>query len=48
MLCGFFRLTKLPAATTFWRYVNSLGLNQAHSFLKIMSPLREKKSGAGA
>ena len=26
MLCGFFRLTKLPVATTFWRYVDSLGI----------------------
>jgi hypothetical protein len=42
MLCGFFRLSKLPAATTFWRYVDSLGLNQANSFLKIMSMLRER------
>ena len=42
MLCGFFRLTKLPAASTFWRYVDSLGLNQAHSFLKIISTLRER------
>ena len=25
MLCGFFQLTKLPVATTFWRYVDSLG-----------------------
>ena len=42
MLCGFFRLTKLPAASTFWRYVNSLGINQCDSFLKIMSTLRER------
>jgi hypothetical protein len=42
MLCGFFRLTKLPAASTFWRYVDSLGINQSHSFLKIMSALRER------
>ena len=42
MLCGFFRLTKLPVATTFWRYVDSLGLNQALSFLKIISTLRER------
>ena len=34
MLCGFFRLTKLPVATTFWRYVDSLGMNQASSFFK--------------
>jgi hypothetical protein len=42
MLCGFFRLTPLPAASTFWRYVNSLGINQAKSFLKIMSIVRER------
>jgi hypothetical protein len=42
MLCGFFRLTKLPAASTFWRYVDSLGINQADSFLKIISTLRER------
>ncbi len=42
MLCGFFRLTRLPVASTFWRYVDSLGLNQAKSFLKIMSILRER------
>jgi len=42
MLCGFFRLTKLPVASTFWRYVDSLGLNQASSFLMIISTLRER------
>ena len=42
MLCRFFRLTRLPAASTFWRYVNSMGINQAKSFLKIMSIVRER------
>jgi hypothetical protein len=42
MLCGFFRLTKLPVASTFWRYVDSLGINQANSFINIMSALRER------
>ncbi len=42
IVCGFFQLTRLPAASTFWRYVDSLGINQAHSFLKIMSVLRER------
>ena len=42
MLCGFFRLTKLPVASTFWRYVDSLGINQANAFLTIMSTLRER------
>ena len=42
MVCGFFQLTVLPAASTFWRYVDSLGINQANSLLKIMSVLRER------
>ena len=42
MLCGFFRLTKLPVATTFWRYVDSLGINQANAFLNILNVLRER------
>jgi len=42
MLCGFFQLTKLPVASTFWRYVNSLGINQANAFLNIISILRER------
>jgi len=42
MLCGFFRLTKLPVASTFWRYLDSLGINQAQSLQKLMSVLRER------
>ena len=42
MVCGFFHLSRLPAVTTFWRYVDSLGINQANSLLKIMSVLRER------
>jgi hypothetical protein len=42
MLCGFFRLTRLPAATTFWRYVDSLGINQGKSLLKVMRIVRER------
>jgi hypothetical protein len=42
MLCGFFKLTRLPAASTFWRYVDSLGINQAHSILKLNGILRER------
>ena len=42
MLCGFFKVTRLPAASTFWRYVDSLGINQAKSLLKVMSILRER------
>jgi hypothetical protein len=32
----------LPVVTTFWRYVDSLGINKANSFLTIMSMLRER------
>jgi hypothetical protein len=42
MLCGFFKLNRLPAATTFWRYVDSLGINQAGSLLKVSGILRER------
>ena len=42
MLCGFFRVTKLPVASTFWRHLDSLGINQAQSLLKLMSVLRER------
>ena len=42
MLCGFFNQTRLPVASTFWRYVNSLGINQAHSLLGLMAILRER------
>jgi len=42
MLCGFFNVTRLPAASTYWRYVDSLGLNQARSVLKIADALRER------
>jgi hypothetical protein len=42
MICGFFKLSRLPAPSTFWRYLDSLGINQARSFLKIMGFLRER------
>lgn len=42
MLCGFFNLTRLPVASTFWRYVNSLGINQAQSLLQLMALLRQR------
>jgi hypothetical protein len=42
MLCGFFRLQRLPVAGTYWRYVDSMGINQAQSILKIMAALRER------
>jgi len=42
MMCGFFRLTMLPSASTFWRYVDSLGINQAASLVNVMRVLRER------
>ncbi len=42
LLCGFFRLKRLPAASTYWRYVNSLGINQANSLVNLMAGLRHR------
>jgi hypothetical protein len=42
MVCGFFQLPRLPAASTFWRYVDSLSINQANSILNVSSALRER------
>jgi len=42
MLCRFFQVTCLPVVSTFWRYVNSLGINQGRSLLTVMSVLRER------
>jgi hypothetical protein len=42
MLRGFSNLSRLPAASTFWRYVENLGINQAKLLLKVMSILRER------
>jgi hypothetical protein len=42
MMCGFFRLDRLPVASTFWRYVDNMGINQGVSLIKIMNALRER------
>jgi len=42
MLCSFLGVEKLPYVTTFWRYINSLGINQDHSLLMVNSALRER------
>ena len=42
MLCGFFQLPRLPVASTFWRYVNSLGINQATALVNLMALLRKR------
>ena len=42
LLCGFLSVTRLPAASTFWRYVDNMGINQGKSLLNVMSILRER------
>jgi hypothetical protein len=42
MLCGYFGVTKLPVISTYWRYLRSLGINQARSLLKISAVLRNR------
>lgn len=42
MLYGFFSVTRLPADSTFWPSVDSLGINQAKSLLNVMSILRDR------
>ena len=42
ILCGIFGVSKLPVASTFWRYIDSMGINQATSLLVLMSRLRER------
>jgi hypothetical protein len=42
MLRGFFSVTRLPAASTFLRYRDSLCINQAKSLIKVMRILCER------
>jgi len=42
MLCATLGVKKLPHVTTFWRYLDSLGINQAMPLLKIAAALRER------
>src|ERR1039458_4892985 len=41
MLCSIFKVDKLPFVTTYWRHVDSLGINQGKSLLDVISALRE-------
>jgi hypothetical protein len=42
VVSGFFRVVSLPVASTFWRYVDSLGINQPQSVLRVMGVVRER------
>lgn len=42
VLCGIFNVVCLPVASTYWRYMDSMGINQAVSLLNVMGRLRER------
>ncbi len=42
MICGIMGVSVLPAVSTFWRYLNSLCLNQSRQLLKISAHLRSR------
>ncbi len=42
MLLGLLGVYKLPHISTFWRYMKSVGINQAHALVRIMAALRER------
>jgi hypothetical protein len=42
MLVGILGGKKLPHISTFWRYMKSIGINQAKALLRIMAALRER------
>jgi hypothetical protein len=42
MCVGILGVDKLPAVSTFWRYLRSLGINQAQVLVKILAALRER------
>lgn len=42
MLLGILGMEQLPAVSTFWRYLQSIGHNQSMSLLRLMGVLRER------
>ena len=42
LVCALFGVARLPHATTYWRYVASLGINQGKSLLLVTAALRER------
>ena len=42
MVCGALKVGKLPAASTFWRYLKSLTVVQSRSLLRLSATLRER------
>lgn len=42
LLCGIFGVDKLASHTTYWRFLNSLGINQSQSLQLIVTKVRER------
>lgn len=42
MLCGILKVSALPDASTFWRYLNKMGIVQSASLLKLSAALRKR------
>lgn len=42
LICGILEVKILPAISTFWRYLKSLGINQSHAMLNISAELRSR------
>jgi len=42
MICGLLDVAKLPVISTFWRFLRSMGYNQARSLLRISGVLRKR------
>jgi hypothetical protein len=42
LICGIFNVVCLPVASTYWRYLDSMGINQATSLVNLMVGLRKR------
>lgn len=42
LLCGMFGLEKLLSPSTYWRFLNSMGINQSRSLMDCMTLLRDR------
>jgi len=42
MICGILKVSRLPAVSTFWRYLRSLRIMQSQSLLRVMAVLRAR------
>lgn len=42
LVCGILSVEKLPVVSTFWRYLNSLGLNQSKALLSLSTHIRRR------